>query len=410
MTHALLLLSVALADVAPADRFLVTDRLAVGIATDGSLCNNRVPVVDGDGLGLLWDPDGPEGSVPIGSDFLMPGEPLEAWVVTGTAGETTFELVNGSPEWSGGLTFTWDDPVDNGWSTWIHGTATADVLSVETWIEIPWGQDLVRTTMAFTALTDLGDLAVARVADPDPDFEALGSYNTTNVSGDDHAAASSAWDGRTLALATRSGTGAVCRNCRTPAEVLAAAGASGTGDERIAVAASLGPLATGTVATVEFVYALAMTPDAAIDLAVTTADLDDHDGDGVTAAGGDCDDRDPSTAPGLPESPDGVDQDCDGSVDEDTATSDDDGDGFTEADGDCDDGDATVYPGAAAVEGVDDADCDGLAETGWPPDGARDEGVTHGEIRGCAAPGTRPGGGLLLALLLPLALLRRRSP
>lgn len=42
----------------------------------------------------------------------------------------------------------------------------------------------------------------------------------------------------------------------------------------------------------------------------------DEDGDGFGACAGDCDDRDPRVRPGLEESCDGLDNDCDGSVDE----------------------------------------------------------------------------------------------
>jgi Putative metal-binding motif len=40
------------------------------------------------------------------------------------------------------------------------------------------------------------------------------------------------------------------------------------------------------------------------------------DADGTTSAAGDCDDQDPRASPGAPERCDGVDNDCDGSVDE----------------------------------------------------------------------------------------------
>ncbi len=84
----------------------------------------------------------------------------------------------------------------------------------------------------------------------------------------------------------------------------------------------------------------------------------DADGDGVTTCGGDCDDGDATTYPGAPELCDnGVDNDCDPATDE---NADGDGDGQSACGGDCDDGDAATYAGAAeACDGVDN-DCDGV--------------------------------------------------
>ncbi len=111
----------------------------------------------------------------------------------------------------------------------------------------------------------------------------------------------------------------------------------------------------------------------------------DHDGDGKVA-GEDCDDADPTTYRGAPDdSCDGVDNDCDGRVDEDAGADaagiqayylDMDGDGYGDggvvvwlcappadlyvAEGtDCDDTDEEVHPGATErCNGADD-DCDG---------------------------------------------------
>lgn len=101
--------------------------------------------------------------------------------------------------------------------------------------------------------------------------------------------------------------------------------------------------------------------------------------------GNDCDDDDPTRAPGLPELCDGLDNDCDGLIDDEDALDaldaqiffvDDDGDGFgtevllactsppftVQVPGDCNDLDAFVFPGATELCNLRDDDCDGLVD------------------------------------------------
>jgi hypothetical protein len=140
----------------------------------------------------------------------------------------------------------------------------------------------------------------------------------------------------------------------------------------------------------------------------------DDDRDGVPASE-DCDDADPDVFPGADERCDGVDNDCDGEVDEADALdalawhADDDGDGyggpevaqrsctaitgFVSDASDCDDTRADVFPGADEYCDGTDSDCDGTADDGaidaatWYRDGDGDGyGDTDTGTRACTAP------------------------
>ncbi|MCK6527037.1 lamin tail domain-containing protein [Myxococcota bacterium] len=101
----------------------------------------------------------------------------------------------------------------------------------------------------------------------------------------------------------------------------------------------------------------------------------DLDGDGhssIESCGGthdDCNDADPAVSPSAAETCDGVDEDCDGEVD-DGLTFDADADGFTSlascegSHDDCDDADATAFPGAVETCNGVDEDCDGAVDDG----------------------------------------------
>ena len=121
-------------------------------------------------------------------------------------------------------------------------------------------------------------------------------------------------------------------------------------------------------------------------LCMTDSDGDDYgDGSasGIVFAGTDCDDADASVSPAATELCDAVDNDCDGSIDEDASADaltwyiDADGDtygadtytevscsqpsGYVENDDDCDDLSATTYPGVASEDSTTDcmSDSDG---------------------------------------------------
>jgi hypothetical protein len=102
----------------------------------------------------------------------------------------------------------------------------------------------------------------------------------------------------------------------------------------------------------------------------------DDDGDGFSEIAGDCDDASTVVYPGAPELLDGRDNDCDGILDEGTAAFDDDGDcacesapcaGTIRSDcgellgGDCDDANATIPGPYELCDGVDN-DCDGVVD------------------------------------------------
>ncbi len=117
--------------------------------------------------------------------------------------------------------------------------------------------------------------------------------------------------------------------------------------------------------------------------------FEDADSDGFAACQ-ECDDADPDVNPDAAEVCDGIDDDCDGTIDQDavdaeTWYADFDGDGYSDlesavadceppagfqeaTDDDCDDGDIAVHPGADDIpdDGVDQ-DCSGSDETSWDP-------------------------------------------
>ncbi|MFA6131754.1 MAG: putative metal-binding motif-containing protein [Patescibacteria group bacterium] len=139
----------------------------------------------------------------------------------------------------------------------------------------------------------------------------------------------------------------------------------------------------------------------------------DADSDG-SAACDDCNDGDASIYPGATETCDGVDEDCDGVIDNDlliTQSPDTDSDGYGDAsisveactvlsgyvedDSDCDDTDAEINPGAEEICDSLDNNCDGATDegftyyVGWPDEDSDSYGDPEGtQASGC--PDSKP--------------------
>jgi hypothetical protein len=132
----------------------------------------------------------------------------------------------------------------------------------------------------------------------------------------------------------------------------------------------------------------------------------DVDNDGFTLCGGDCDDNNADVHPGAQELPNAIDDNCNMGVDENTTWADDDGDGYCEdpyycsdgaMGGDCADnsdlslGTANINPGATEImdNGIDD-DCDGIVDQGttdFDGDGYSPEGGDCDDMDATVYPG-----------------------
>jgi len=86
----------------------------------------------------------------------------------------------------------------------------------------------------------------------------------------------------------------------------------------------------------------------------------DPEGEYTAIQAGDCNDDDAAIHPGATEVCDGIDNDCDGNIDE---GFDRDADGYTTCAGDCDDNDNTIYPGAPGTYKGKDTNCNGITDT-----------------------------------------------
>ena len=120
----------------------------------------------------------------------------------------------------------------------------------------------------------------------------------------------------------------------------------------------------------------------------TEEPVEDYDGDGWTVADGDCDDDDANINPSVPDnSNDGIDQNCDGVPDDgwvDPQDQDQDGDGWTPAEGDCLDtpGTGEEFNPDAADDECDglDQNCNGTVDDGFSDPNEPNDSWTFGDF------------------------------
>lgn len=263
----ILLLLPLTSSAAPAERWLSTDRVAIGIAEDGSLGDAA------SGLGLLFDPDGPKGPMPVGGDVLAVGRVFEIWSLSATVDGQPWQAVQAAPD--GGSDLRIDpaaaDPLE-GFEVWT-GQGEDEVVSVELGYALTWGRPLVWMVLEIQAKVDLQDLYLTRVFDPDLDDWATGSTGTLNAVGEGYAVASGAFDGRAWALAAAGGEGGICAWCTTADGVLAGSSES-EGDDQLGLTVRVGDLAAGSAVRVVFTYGFGADADTAVSLAQEGAEED----------------------------------------------------------------------------------------------------------------------------------------
>jgi len=212
------------------------------------------------------------------------------------------------------------------------------------------------------------DTATDSGADTDTDVEDSGSGGCADADSDGYCSTESGGtDCDDFASAVNPSAAEVVDNgvdedCDGVVEVTEPVEDIDTGSGDTGTAEDTGSEDTGSGDTVEDTAAdTAADPDTGADTGTAYVDAD-SDGYGSTASGGDdCDDANSGISPGAIEiADDGIDQDCDG-VDQVTPETDADGDGYGVST-DCDDADASVNPGASEACDSVDNDCDGSVD------------------------------------------------
>ena len=342
--------------------------VAVGVNDDGSFVEAYSSV------GLLFAPDGDV----VGQDLLLPGRAYEAWAVSWDGGQ----VVQSAPDGGSDLVLAFDEVEVGADASRLVGVAETDELRVTQEVGLRWSGRAVVVRTLVEALEPLSDVWVSRSFDPDPDAM-WGDYDSDNHVEEGYVAGGGVEEARAMGLVSLGAEGGSCSWCVLASDLRAGDTEPGVADVVLGLAREVGDLAAGEAVEVVFVYGFAADADEAVAVALDELEADDLDGDGVVRDE-DCDELDASVHPGAAELADGIDQDCDGEVDEDSPGSDDDGDGWTEAEGDCDDSDPDAWPGGPGD------DCSGSDEA-WDEDGAL--GVTEttetvSEAEGCSSGGS----------------------
>jgi len=216
--------------------------------------------------GILYDPSG-AGSYGI-NDFLTPGDPFEGFYVTGGGG-FNFSCNNDASACSGGITSS-PTSLSATSASWT-GTSSDGSLAVTNAYTLTTlaGQSVIAiaTTLANNTNSALSGLQFLRTLDPDPDVNAFGSYDTSNlVLSNDQACGTGTNTGETICiysfspLTHRAGVSASWST--SPSSYLSGLN-DGNGDYALGMGFQLGDLGAGQSLTFDYGYALGASLDVA---------------------------------------------------------------------------------------------------------------------------------------------------
>jgi hypothetical protein len=284
-------------------------------------------------------------------------------------------------------------------SVYEYTAGDLEVTKIEYW-EVDGTVISQQFLLENTGSSDITNLRFQMATDPDHDVAYYGTYNTLNDVDDLDGDGTADW---VVSMGPSSGIAFGFAPCDPDSASLGhSAGwdqdadlamtdyGFGSGDYSMNWVHTEGTLAAGASTIVSNLVVFGDDLTTAEGLVVSEADLCgicDADGDGSMATwcgGDDCDDNSASTYPGADEYCNSVDDDCDGTIDEDDALdavtwyadsdSDSYGDpaisdidcdqpsGYVADNTDCDDTVATTYPGADEYCNSVDDDCDGVID------------------------------------------------